>query len=63
MNNCNIKNKPYRPLQCAYPTLHDRYNSEYTVMPQIMARAFISFQQLFTTATKRDQRLYETRIY
>ena len=28
-----------------------------TVLPQIMARAFISFQQLFTPATIRDQRL------
>ena len=54
---------PYRPLQCAYPTLHDRYISGYTVMLQIMARALISFQQLFTPATKRDRRLYETRIY
>ena len=32
----------------------------YTVLPQIMAQAFISFQQPFTPATKRDQRLYET---
>ena len=29
----------------------------HTVLPQIMARAFISFQQLFTPATKQDQRL------
>ena len=30
---------------------------EHTILPQIMARAFISFQQLFTPATKQDQRL------
>ena len=29
-----------------------------TVLPQIMAWAFISFQQLFTLATKQDWRLY-----
>ena len=35
-----------------------------TVLPQIMARAFISFQQLFTPATKQDQRLiYETGVH
>ena len=27
----------------------------HTVLPQIMAQVFISFQQLFTPATKRDQ--------
>ena len=35
----------------------------YTVLPQIMAWAFISFQQLFTLATKQDRRLYETGVY
>ena len=25
MNNYNIKNRPYRPLQCTYPTSHDRH--------------------------------------
>ena len=34
-----------------------------TVLPQIMAPAFISFQQLSNLATKQDQRLYETGIY
>ena len=34
-----------------------------TVLLQIMAQAFISFQQLFTPATKRDWRLYETGDY
>ena len=29
-----------------------------TILPQIMARVFISFQQHFTPATKRDWRLY-----
>ena len=29
----------------------------YTVLPQIMAQAFISFLQLFTLTTKQDQRL------
>ena len=29
-----------------------------TILLQIMAWAFISFQQLFTPATKQDQRLY-----
>ena len=27
----------------------------HTVLPQIMAHEFISFQQLFTPATKRDR--------
>ena len=27
----------------------------FTILPQLMARAFISFQQLFIPATKRDQ--------
>ena len=35
----------------------------YTVLPQIIARAFISFQQLFTLATKRDRRLYKAGVY
>ena len=34
----------------------------YIVLPQIMAREFISFQQIFTPATKRDRQLYETSI-
>ena len=34
-----------------------------TILPQIMARVFISFQQLFTPATKRDWRLYEIGVY
>ena len=33
------------------------------VLPQIMAQAFISFQQLVTPATKQDRRLYETGVY
>ena len=37
------------------------YNA-YTVLPQIMAQAFISFQQIFTSATKQDRQLYETAI-
>ena len=28
-----------------------------TILPQIIARAFISYQQLFTLATKQDWRL------
>ena len=28
-----------------------------TILPQIMARVFISYQQLFTLATKRDRYL------
>ena len=31
----------------------------YTVLPQIMARVFISFQQVFSRATKQDRRLYK----
>ena len=33
------------------------------VVPQIMAQTFISFQQLFTLAIKRDRWLYETGDY
>ena len=29
------------------------------VLPQIVVRAFISFQQVFTLATKQDSRLLE----
>ena len=36
--------------------MHTQY-CIHTVLPQIMAQAFISFQQLFTLATKRDWRL------
>ena len=42
---------------------HNTHGNVCTVLPQIMAREFISFQQLFTLATKRDRRLYETGIY
>ena len=44
---------------CSYD--HEQYT--HTILPQIMARAFISFQQLFTLATKQDRRLYETSVY
>ena len=53
-------------------TLHDdcevvykiiKLPSTSTVLPQIMARVLISFQELFTPVTKRDQRLYETDVY
>ena len=32
-------------------------------LPQIIAQAFISFQQPFTPATKSDRQLNETGIY
>ena len=35
----------------------------YYRIAQIMAQVFISFQQLFTTATKRDWQLYETGVH
>ena len=38
-------------------------NNSNTVLPHIMAWAFIFFQQLFTPATKQDRQLYETSIY
>ena len=43
-----------RIRMCVYPHTQHTYVSmhAYTVLPQIMARAFISFQQLFTPATK-----------
>ena len=40
-----------------------RFLKTETILPQIMARAFISFQQLLTPATIRDQRVYETGVY
>ena len=33
-----------------------------TILPQIMARAFISFQQLFTPATKWDWKLRDRHL-
>ena len=36
---------------------------ESTVLPQIMAQALISFQQLFAPATKQDRLQYDTIIY
>ena len=35
----------------------------YTVLPQIMARAFIYFQQLVTPVIKQDWQQYKTIIY
>ena len=35
----------------------------HTVLSQNMAQTFISFQQLFTLATKQDRQLYKTSVY
>ena len=35
----------------------------YTVLLQIVVRTFVSFQQLFTPATKQDQQLHETCVH
>ena len=51
-----MKNWKLRASKVCYQTIT-------IVLPQIMAWAFISFQQVFTPASKRDQQLYNTGIY
>ena len=46
---------------CSQTCFYSTFNQS-TVLPQIMARVFIFFQQLFTPATKRDRRLRVRRL-
>ena len=44
-------------------TCREKFKVYGNLLPQIMAQVFISFQQPFTVATKRNQWLYETGVY
>ena len=45
MNNYNIKDRPYKPLQCAYSTSHNRYILDITHKPYI-----VSFNYSYVTS-------------
>ena len=49
------------PTCIIYACIYTYY--PYTVLSYIMAQAFISFQQLFSSASERDQQLYKTDIH